>query len=195
MKKLITLFISSLIIAGCSTATAPAPNNNETIDNNGTKEGSGDITVKIEETAVPAYKIFLVAPENKGADGKLIGCDDSIIAVDGTQTPTELTAESDTRDRMEAAYKELLANKDFEYSESGLQNTLYNSDITLESVMVDKSEAVIKLHGELNIGGTCDTPRAESQLVETALQFPEINSVEISLNGEALQDILSAKGE
>jgi Sporulation and spore germination len=189
MKKLIALLVSTLLIAGCATTTAPISDNTDNTDNIETSP----ISVTIEQ--VMAYKIFYIAPEDNGASGKKIGCDDSIVAVEGTPTTTDTKSLSSTGYRMNTAYQELLTNKDLEYGESGLQNTLASSNLIVENITINKDTAEVKLSGELITGGTCDSPRVEAQLTEIALQFADITTVSILINEEPLESVLSLKGE
>ncbi len=41
------------------------------------------------------------------------------------------------------------------------------------------------------LGGTCDSPRVEAQIEQTALQFDDVTGVEVTLDGEPLADVLS----
>jgi hypothetical protein len=150
-------------------------------------------TVTITTEAVPAYKIFLIAMEDGGKNGKAIGCGDSIIAVDGSARE-DLTQLSPTRDRMKAAYEQLLGEKNEDLSRAGYRNFLAGSKLQLDDLLLSDGKVLVKLGGNLVLNGTCDNPRVEAQLVETALQFPEVSEVTIMLNGTALQDYLSLKG-
>ncbi len=150
-------------------------------------------TVTITTEAVPAYKIFLIAMEDEGKNGKAIGCGDSAIAVDGAAR-ADLTQLSPTRDRMKAAYEQLFAAKNDNLGQAGYRNFLAGSKLQLDDLLLSDGKVLVKLGGNLVLNGTCDNPRVEAQLVETALQFPEVSEVTIMLNGTALQDYLSLKG-
>lgn len=150
-------------------------------------------TVTISTEAVPAYKIFLIAMEDEGKNGKAIGCGDSIIAVDGSARE-DLTQLSPTRDRMKAAYEQLFAAKNDNLGQAGYRNFLAGSKLQLDDLLLSDGKVLVKLGGNLVLNGTCDNPRVEAQLVETALQFPEVSEVTIMINGTALQDYLSLKG-
>lgn len=154
---------------------------------------SGQPTVTISTEAVPAYKIFLIAPDDDGKLGKQIGCGDSVVSVDG-QSRDELTQLSPTADRLKAAYEQIVTDKFSNLGMAGYRNFLADSTLTVDDILLSGGSALIKLSGNLVINGTCDNPRIEAQLVETALQFPEVREVTILLNGTALQDHLSLKG-
>ncbi len=223
MKKTATIvfilaaLVFSFTLTACSTPTpVPAPVPDQTGDNSATNDnintdgnttdavkdntpGSPDSdqpqkpTVTITTEAVPAYKIFLIAMEDEGKNGKAIGCGDSAIAVDGAAR-ADLTQLSPTRDRMKAAYEQLFAAKNDNLGQAGYRNFLAGSKLQLDDLLLSDGKVLVKLGGNLVLNGTCDNPRVEAQLVETALQFPEVSEVTIMLNGTALQDYLSLKG-
>lgn len=130
--------------------------------------------------------IYLVALEDNGQSGRKIGCNDSLIPVrreiEKTETP------------LRAAIEELLSMKDQYFGESGLYNSLYQSDLSVESTTVEDGSATVRLSGQHRLGGTCDTPRFIEQLRETVLQFPDVTEVEFFLNGQPLGDALSGRG-
>lgn len=132
-----------------------------------------------------SVKIYLIALNDAGKSGKAIGCDDSVVGINVTianpQTP------------LTEAIKELLKEKGQYYGQTGLYNSLYQSDLTLQSAAITNGKATIHLTGQYSLGGVCDNPRFEAQLEETALQFPNVQSVEVFVNGIKLEDILSGK--
>ncbi len=132
---------------------------------------------------VSQVNLYLIAVGDAGAQGRPIGCDDSLVAVriDIPPTTTPLTA----------AYQRLLALNAREFGESGFYNALYQSDLQLQSATVENGTATVRLTGTLRLGGVCDNPRVEAQLEETALQFPTVDRVNVFINGEPLEDVLS----
>lgn len=131
--------------------------------------------------------IYLVAIGTAGPEGEEFGCGDSLVAV---QTDEEL----DDDDALEEALEELLDLDDEFFGESGLYNALYQSDLEVEGIQLEADgTAIIALEGEILLGGVCDTPRAQAQLEQTALQFDEVESVEFLLNGEPLRDVLAGE--
>lgn len=129
--------------------------------------------------------IYMIAENDGGKSGKLIGCGDSVVAAVREIKPTEAV--------LTAAYQELLSQKSRAYGESGLVNSLSESNLTLESASVKDGKATINLTGNIIVAGVCDNPRIEAQLNETALQFPTVQQVEIFVSGKNLKDILSQK--
>lgn len=92
------------------------------------------------------------------------------------------------------ALNQLLGLKDQYYGQSGLYNALYQSTLSVEDVRIENVQAIIQLSGQLVLGGVCDNPRVEAQLVETALQFATVKSVTIFIHGKALKEVLSEAG-
>jgi hypothetical protein len=142
----------------------------------------GTLEVGIERTPTPAgvtqVKVFLVAMDDAGQTGPLIGCGDSIVAIERGVAPTQ--------EPLRAAIEELLSIRERFYGQSGLYNALHQSDLEVESVSLVDGRATIQLRGRLTLGGTCDEPRIQAQLSQTALQFPLVNEVVVSVNGEPL---------
>ena len=131
--------------------------------------------------------IYLVAIGDNGASGKAIGCGDSLIPVEVSITPTLGV--------LRAALNELfdLEGEQY-YGESGLYNALYQSHLRIDDLVVTNGEALIKLKGDLVVGGECDGPRVEEQLKALALQFSTVNRVSIFINGQPLRDLLDLRG-
>jgi Sporulation and spore germination len=88
---------------------------------------------------------------------------------------------------------ELLSLKDRSYGPSGLYNTLYQANLRIERITLVDDHATIQLAGQLNLRGECDDPRVGAQLKLTALQFPTVKDVAISINGRPLDDVLSLR--
>lgn len=192
MKKLAALFATLLLLTACQ---QPAPTNTntntdgETTTTDNTDTDAPEVVV-ISTEDVPSYRLFLIAMEDKGLNGKEIGCGDSVVSVDGQKDKSLDTVEK----KLSAAYNELIKlGKD--YGESGYSNFLANNSLKLESATIDPNgKATIKFSGSIPLAGVCDHPRIESQLVETALQFPEITALDIFINDQYLQDFLGLKG-
>jgi len=142
--------------------------------------------VRPTSTAVQqTVKIFLIALEDNGQSGILVGCGDSAVPV------TVIIPR--TQGVLKAALEKLLSIKEQYYGESGLYNALYQSDLKLKSVTIDQGKAVIHLTGKVMLGGVCDAPRFEAQIKQTALQFSTVSDVEVFINDIPLEDVLSQK--
>ncbi len=137
-------------------------------------------------TADQTIQIFLIAIDDNGRSGKLIGCGDSLVPV-AVKIPH-------TTGVLKAALEALLGVKTPNYGESGLYNALYQSDLQLESVAINQQGAAqIRLRGTLKLGGECDNPRVEAQLTEIALQFSTVKAAVVYINGKPLKEVLSLK--
>src|SRR5215216_216412 len=130
-------------------------------------------------------KIFLIALEDNGQSGILVGCGDSAVPVTVVIPRTQGV--------LKAALEKLLSIKEQYYGESGLYNALYQSDLKLKSVTIDQGKAIIHLTGTVMLGGVCDAPRVEAQIKQTALQFSTVSDVEVFINDILLEDALSQK--
>lgn len=131
-------------------------------------------------------QIFLIAVDDNGQSGSLVGCGDSAVSVQ-VQTPP-------TSQVLQAALEALLSMKDQFYGQSGLYNALYQSDLKVDSIKIVAGKASVYLSGTLLMGGECDTPRVQAQLEQTVLQFPTVTEADIFINGKPLADVLSLKG-
>lgn len=122
--------------------------------------------------------IYMIALEDGGQGGPLVGCNDSAIpiVIDIQPTVGPLTA----------AINYLLSLHDQYFGESGLYNALYQSNLTLAGINIVDGVATISLTGTLQVGGVCDEPRILAQLEQTALQYSTVSSVCILLNGQPL---------
>jgi hypothetical protein len=80
------------------------------------------------------------------------------------------------------------------YGQSGLYNSLYRSNLAVQSVVIADRTAVVRLAGEVQLGGVCDTPRFEGQIRATALQFSTVDAVQVFINGQPIEDVLSSRG-
>ncbi len=130
-------------------------------------------------------KIFLIALEDNGKSGTLVGCGDSAIPVTVTIPKTQGV--------LRAALEKLLSAKQQYYGESGLYNALYQSDLQVAGVTIDQGKATIRLTGKMMLGGTCDAPRVQAQIEQTALQFSTVTDVAVFINDVPLKDVLSQK--
>lgn len=127
-------------------------------------------------------QIYLVAPGDAGRSGIPIGCDDSVVPVTVNIDPTIAP--------LTAALNTLFAIDTRTYGQSGLYNALYRSNLQVEGISIENGEAIINLTGDITVGGTCDIPRIEAQLRQTALQYSTVDTVTIYMNGELLGDAI-----
>lgn len=130
-------------------------------------------------------KIVLIALEDNGQSGTLVGCGDSAIPINVTIPRTQGV--------LRAALEKLLSAKQQFYGESGYYNALYQSDLQVARVVMEQGKALIHLTGSIVLGGTCDAPRVEAQIEHTALQFSTVSEVAVFVNDVPLEEVLSTK--
>jgi len=130
-------------------------------------------------------RIFLIALEDNGQSGELVGCGDSAVPVTVTVPHTQGV--------LRAALEKLLSAKQQFYGESGLYNALYQSDLRVAGVTIEQGKAIIHLTGSIMLGGTCDAPRLQAQIEQTALQFSTVTDVDVFINDKPIEEVLSTK--
>ncbi|MHB9032627.1 MAG: hypothetical protein ACYC6L_06230 [Anaerolineae bacterium] len=186
------LLLTALLLAACQPAATPttAPVGSLTAAPSPTPSAkpAAEPSVTPTEKPIPTdqfVKVALIALEDNGASGGLVGCGDSVVLVDvmaiGSAEPVQ------------AALEALLAIKEQSYGESGLYNSLYRANLTIESIEVVGDAVNVALTGTLNLGGVCDDPRAEAQLVETARVNANVKEAFVTLNGIPIHEALSQK--
>lgn len=143
-------------------------------------------------------RIFLVELEAGGAGGAgaaapaagdTFGCGDRLRPV-AVPVATEGV---DTAGRIAAAVGSLLAAS----GGQGLYSALDGSELAVERVEpVAGVAGLFRVHltGRLRLGGVCDNPRVRAQLEATARQFAGVEDVEIELDGQPLEGLLSGRG-
>jgi hypothetical protein len=147
---------------------------------------TGAFTVTGEETGTGTFEsatLYFVALEDGGANGREIGCGDSLIPVEIAIEPTNAP--------LIAALENLLAIESDTYA--GYYNALHASDLTLDDVVRDNGNFTVYLSGTLRQGGACDGPRIEWQLEETVRHFGVVESVTIFINDTALEDLIDGQ--
>lgn len=174
-----------IITLGCNVlqqgVSTPSPMDQESVDPTPRIVQIEPETTMSEQTVT----IFLVAIEDQGISGRKIGCDDSLI-------PVEVTIRSDLTSPW-SSLSALLNLDETYYGESGLYNALHQSDLEIQSYETLEGKAKVYLEGELMLGGVCDTPRVEEQILATILQDGQIDEVEVYINNVLLQEALSLK--
>lgn len=171
-----------------STKTTPTPSPTITLkaSPSSTQSPTKSPAISPSPTGTTKIKVFMIAENDNGASGKLIGCGDSAVAVEREVPETQAV--------LKTAMEQLVSIKDKNYGESGLYNPLYASSLNLESAVIDNGKATVKFSGTLNLVGTCEDARLQAQLRETALQFPTVQSVDILINDTNLRDLISQEG-
>ena len=123
-------------------------------------------------------KVYLVALNDDGSSGQKVGCGDSLVPV--TRQVGRLRA------NLRGAIQELLVIP-HEY-DARLRNFWRGRNLRVRSVSVSRrGVATIYITGEgPQVAGVCDQPRIESQIEETAKQFPNVRRVRVFVNGRTL---------
>ncbi len=123
-------------------------------------------------------KVYLVALDDDGRSGKKIGCGDSLVPVSRLVGRLRAT--------LRGAIQELLIIP-HEY-DARLKNFWRGRNLRVRSVSVNRrGVATIHIAGEgPMVAGVCDQPRIESQIEETAKQFPNVRRVRVFVNGRTL---------
>jgi hypothetical protein len=119
-------------------------------------------------------QLGLYAPGDAGQQGREFGCEDSLVTVD-TQVQQQVTPENDIR---------IALQKMFSYEHPELSNHFEDVPIFVHTVGVSDGVANVWLVGDSGLTGACSDPRFVEQINATAMQFDEVNHVNIYLNGE-----------
>jgi hypothetical protein len=195
--QMMALALVCALIAACGAKQIGEPHTSEPIQDTSTPAATATtqpvtigpteaVATPIAAETVDEVQVFLIALEDNGASGDKIGCDDSVVGVTRQITPSASP--------LEAALNELLSIKDEFYGGSGLYNALARSDLEVESAVVENGQAIVRLHGQMLLGGVCDDPRVQAQLEYTARHAPGVQGVEIFINGKPIQEVLSERG-
>ncbi len=131
---------------------------------------------------VDRVKIFLIAPSRTPGD-----CEGD------RPTPIEIVLPR-RQPALEGTLAALLGKRDRFDTRSGLLDALYASPLRLRSVERKATTALLHLDGYLEVGDTCDALRIRLQLERTALQFRDLEQVEIDIGGRPLAELLAAVG-
>ncbi len=187
MRSFLSLFLLSVLVTGCAHPVKPPVE-----DRPGTEVDEGDDATSSPETPENlTLQMGLIALEDNGENGPLVGCGDSLIFVTET-VAGPLTAEAKVQKALEA----LFAIKDSTYGESGLYTALDAAELIVDSVHLEDDQLEVKLSGTLSSGGVCDDPRIVEQIKETAKNNVGLNSpltVTVLINGVPVEQQLSGK--
>ena len=124
--------------------------------------------------------------------GEVIGCGDVVVAV-ALPVEAEVTGPGD---RVRVAL-EALFGLDGVAVPGDLMNALDRSSLELDRVEpVPGRDGAYRVHlrGDLRMGGVCDAPRVRAQIEGTAERAEGVEEVQVFLDGEPLDAVLSARG-
>lgn len=128
--------------------------------------------------------IVYIADGDNGQIGEKIGCDDSAVVISKVVKANSAT---------DGALRALLADKSEKYGTTGLRNALWQSTLRVDSVIITGDAADVKLSGNIRLAGVCDNPRVKAQLEGTVKASGDASVVDITINGQTLDDVLSLK--
>lgn len=135
---------------------------------------AGTTTPTATPEVVSQAQVFLIGVDTGGP----IGCNDSAVPITVSIDPTNQP--------LQPALEALFAIKTEYYPQTELYNSLYRSDLQVQSIETANGLTTVNLVGEYQIGGTCDEPRVVAQLEQTALQFDYVQDVEFTINGNPI---------
>jgi hypothetical protein len=141
-------------------------------------EATSPVFVVVEEGAPSVTSVALYFVEKgKGT----VGCGDAIVPVQWTIPSTQAPLVS--------AIRELISLKTNRLPNTPYTNTLYKSNLTVQSIEVLAGRATIRLAGDLIVSESCDYPRVRYQIEQTALQFPDVSTVDIFINDVPIEEL------
>jgi hypothetical protein len=119
-------------------------------------------------------KIAVVAIEDGGVQGPVIGCNDSLVMFDH-----ELQKLESLEHQIQLAVQRLFVTQ-----APGYTNVLFGQDLIVGEVTIAGGVATLHISGALLSGGVCDDPRILETIHATAKQFGGISDVVIRVNGQ-----------
>lgn len=141
-------------------------------------EATSPVFVVVEEGAPSVTSVALYfVDKGKGT----IGCGDAIVPVQWTIPSTQAPLVS--------AIRELISLRTQTIPNTTYTNALYRSNLTIQSISVLAGRATIRLAGDLVVHESCDYPRMRYQLEQTALQFPDVSTVDIFINDVPIEEL------
>ena len=140
----------------------------------------GPATGEAPGGTVTAYYVLV---DDGGRNGVRFGCNDSLVGI----------AQASSADEpLPAAIGALLDSSDgaMRTHEPEAYNALDQSRLRFLSGSFDGTTVTVYLAGVLRPGGTCDVPRMEAQLTQTAVAATGAIRAEIYVNGRSLAEAL-----
>ena len=148
------------------------------------------IFIPIEIPEQDPISIYLIARDDWGTNGVLLGCSDS-----GVQVTLARFATGDINADMAASLSEMFNIRNEFYGQSGLVTAWYDSPMTIESLMVEGNRVELNLTGQMNLLGACGDARLEGQLLLNIFQYQSITEAFITLNGTNLKNFFNLSDE
>lgn len=136
----------------------------------------------------PPVNFYLILQEDAGRNGAPVGCDDSIVAVEGSES-----ASGDTVQDVQNALGELLALR-VTSVQGGYYNALGSQGLSLADVTLQDGDLTVNLAGRLQLSGVCEDARLQYQLLYTIFQYPGFERAFVYVGGRNLKQMLDASG-
>lgn len=131
---------------------------------------------------------YLIIPADAGRSGPAVGCDDSVLRVDGG-VPRTGDVSVDVR-----AALDILFIADPSTGGSGLVNSFTEQPLAVDSVRRDGQRLNVALRGTLTLVGVCADARLEAQLLRTIFDYPGFSEARITAGGQNVKQIFDASG-
>ncbi len=137
-------------------------------------DASFKLPIKFTPIETSTIQVFF---SNSQLDTAMLDCQ-KVYAIDRLITKTESVGT--------AAITQLLKGPTEPEKNQGYFSSI-NSDVTLQSLKIDKGIAYADFDAKLNeaVAGSCRVTNIRSQITQTLKQFPTITDVVISINGES----------
>ncbi len=140
-------------------------------------------------TTAPPLMFYLVAPNDNGASGPMIGCQDSIVAVDTGQDATGSLAT-----QMAASLAALFTIGSDTYGQSGFVDELNQSILAVRDINISATTVTINLTGSLKLSGICSDERQQAQILYTVFQYKGFQTALIKIGDKNMKQLFDASG-
>lgn len=122
--------------------------------------------------------------------------EESIGCGDGADPLENLIHESLSEEqKIKLALETLFEDKEQNNTKLNHYNALYQSELTVDSVLWTPEIVTVALSGTLISGGTCDDPRIQAQIMETIKANLSSDAIiSVSINGDDLANYFDQSG-
>ncbi len=140
-------------------------------------------------TTAPPLMFYLIAPNDGGVSGPVVGCQDSIVAVNSGQNAT-----GSLMTQMSASLAALFTIGSDTYGQSGLVDELNKSILSVSSISISGTTATIHLTGTLKLSGVCSDERQQAQILYTVFHYKGFDTALIKIGDRNMKQIFDASG-
>jgi LysM repeat protein len=185
--------LPSYVVKDGDTLYDIALRSNTTIDNlvalnclaNANQIFSGQTLRTPELIDAPTARYMLVLPSDNGANGLLLGCNDSAVPINSGLELTGVT-QSDIQTSLTALFTATQIPSPY--------MTSLPSGLSVSNVTVSGDLATVALTGTLQPVGTCGDARIQGQIVLTIFEYTGINRAFVTLNGQNMRKLFDNSG-